>query len=57
MKKYGSTLLLALLISTGISAQELSPYILVGDTPNTLAETEQKVNEALKSAGFEIIKP
>ena len=55
MKKYGLTLLLTMLISIGISAQELSPYILVGDTPNNLAETEQKVNDALKSAGFEIL--
>lgn len=42
-------------ISTGISAQELSPYILVGESSNTLNETEQKVTNALKASGFEIL--
>ncbi len=42
-------------ISTGISAQELSPYILVGESSNTLNETEQKVTDALKASGFEIL--
>lgn len=42
-------------ISTGISAQELNPYILVGESSNTLNETEQKVTNALKASGFEIL--
>ncbi len=48
-------LLLVMLISTSISAQELNPYILVGESPNTLDETEQKVTDALKASGFEIL--
>ena len=48
-------LLLVMLISTSILAQELNPYILVGESPNTLDETEQKVTEALKASGFEIL--
>jgi uncharacterized protein (DUF302 family) len=55
MKRSGLTLFIILLISVSVAAQELSPYMLVGDTPNNLAETEQKVNDALKSAGFEIL--
>lgn len=43
------------IISGSISAQELSPYILVGESPNTLNETEQKVTDALKASGFEIL--
>ncbi len=42
-------------ISIDISAQELSPYILVGESSNTLNETEQKVTDALKASGFEIL--
>lgn len=48
-------LLLVMLISANISAQELSPYILVGESPNTLDETEQKVTDVLKASGFEIL--
>lgn len=48
-------LLLVMLISMSITAQELSPYILVGESPNTLDETEQKVTNALKASGFEIL--
>lgn len=47
--------LLVTIISGSISAQELSPYILVGESPNTLNETEQKVTDALKASGFEIL--
>ena len=47
--------LLVLLISTKLSAQELNPYILVGESANTLEVTEQKVTEALKASGFEIL--
>jgi len=51
-----NTLILAVLfISTSLSAQELNPYILVGDSPNTLDATEQTVKEALKASGFEIL--
>ncbi len=48
-------LLLVMLVSAGVSAQELNPYILVGDSPNTLDKTEQKVIDALKASGFEIL--
>jgi hypothetical protein len=48
-------LLLVMSVSTSISAQELNPYILVGESPNTLDETEQKVTDALKASGFEIL--
>lgn len=48
-------LLLVMLISTSILAQELNPYILVGESPNTLDETGQKVTEALKASGFEVL--
>jgi len=47
--------LLVLFISTNLSAQELNPYILVGESSNTLEVTEQKVTEALKASGFEIL--
>ncbi|MGB5323492.1 hypothetical protein [Lutimonas sp.] len=47
--------LLVTFISKSISAQELSPYILVGESPNSLNETEQKVTDALKASGFEIL--
>jgi len=51
-----NTLILAvLLISTSLSAQELNPYILVGDSPNTLDATEQTVKGALEASGFEIL--
>ena len=48
-------LLLVMSVSTSISAQELNPYILVGESPNTLDETEQKVTDALEASGFEIL--
>ena len=44
-----------MLFSSHISAQELSPYILVGDSSNSLEVTEQKVTEALKASGFNIL--
>jgi len=47
--------LLVLLISTNLSAQELNPFILVGESPNSLEVTEQKVTDALKASGFEIL--
>ncbi|MCP4884472.1 MAG: hypothetical protein GY908_11845 [Flavobacteriales bacterium] len=55
-KSIFNTLILAVLfISTGLSAQELSPYILVGDTPDKLDATEQTVTAALEASGFEIL--
>ena len=47
--------LLVLLVSTNLSAQELNPYILVGESSNSLEVTEQKVTEALEASGFEIL--
>lgn len=57
MKKLilNTLILTVLFISTSLSAQELSPYMLVGDSPNTLDATEQKVIDALKAADFEIL--
>lgn len=57
MKKIilNALMLTVLFISTSLSAQELSPYMLVGDSPNTLDATEQKVIDALKAADFEIL--
>lgn len=43
-----------ILVSGNLSAQ-LSPYVLVGDSPNSLEQTEQKVTDALKASGFEIL--
>jgi len=39
----------------GISAQEISPYIKVGDSPNSLEKTEKIVTNALEEKGFEIL--
>lgn len=50
-----SLFLLLTFVFTKGAAQELNPYILVGDSPNTLDETEQKVTDALKASGFEIL--
>ena len=57
MKKYilNTLILSVLFISTNLSAQELSPYLLVGDSPNKLEATEQKVTAALEAADFEIL--
>jgi len=44
-----------LFISTTLYAQEINPYILVGDAQNNLKETEQIVTDALKASGFEIL--
>jgi hypothetical protein len=38
-----------------ISAQEISPYIKVGDSPNSLEKTEKIVTHALEEKGFEIL--
>lgn len=43
-----------ILVSGSLSAQ-LSPYILVGNSSNSLEQTEQKVTDALNASGFEII--
>jgi len=48
------SLIILFLSTTGI-AQEISPYILVGDSPNSLEETEKNVSDAMRTAGFEII--
>ena len=47
--------LISLFISTISIAQEISPYILVGESPNSLEETEKTVNDKMRAAGFEII--
>lgn len=49
------SLLFITMISTSLTAQEISPYMLVGDAPYSLEETEQKVSDALQAAGFEIL--
>ena len=49
------SILFIAMISTSLKAQEISPYMLVGDAPYTLEETEQKVSDALKAAGFKIL--
>jgi len=48
------SLIILFLSTTGI-AQEISPYILVGESPNSLEETEKSVSDAMREAGFEII--
>ncbi len=57
MKKllYNQLTLIILFLSTSVLGQEISPYILVGNSPNSLEETEKKINETMRSAGFEII--
>lgn len=47
--------LLIMLMYTGMSAQDLNPYILVGDSSNNMKETESKVTSALQAFGFEIL--
>lgn len=47
--------LIILFLSTNSMAQELSPYILVGESPNSLEETEKNVSDAMRAKGFEII--
>lgn len=49
------SLLFVILISRGLIAQEINPYILVGQSPSSLEETGQKISNALKAAGFEIL--
>lgn len=57
MKKllYIQLTLIILFLSTSVLGQEISPYILVGNSPNSLEESEKKINESMRSAGFEII--
>jgi len=45
--------LISLFISTTGITQEISPYILVGESPNSLDETEKTVNDKMRAAGFE----
>jgi len=42
-------------ISTSIQAQEISPYILVGESSSSLEDTETMVIDKISSAGFEVI--
>ena len=47
--------LITFLVSTSGISQELSPYILVGESSNSIEETEKTVNDKMRAAGFEII--
>ena len=57
MKKslFLSTILILFFLSANLSAQEINPYILVGENPGTLENTEKMLIEKMQSAGFEII--
>jgi len=57
MKKYLflSTIFILFFFSTNLSAQEISPYILVGENPGSIENTEKMLIEKMQSAGFEII--
>ena len=57
MKKFSflQLVILTVLFYTGASAQELSPYILVGDASSNMEETVKKVSESLTASGFEIL--
>lgn len=46
---------LVLSISTSGQAQEISPYILVGENSSSLEDTEKMVIDKISSAGFEVI--
>lgn len=48
-------LIFTFLFYSGVSAQELSPYILVGDSQNNMEETARTVTKALTDSGFEIL--
>lgn len=47
--------LLLVLSSSSIYSQDISPYILVGETAETIENTENLVVEKMTAAGFEII--
>jgi len=57
MRKFVCTLLAILALSgfNSLNAQELSPYILVGETASTLENAETEIKEALIGKGFEIL--
>ena len=48
-------LLVVIFFSFSLKAQEISPYISVGETPNSLEQTEKAVVKALEASGFDII--
>lgn len=47
--------LLIAFISIGLSAQELSPYMLVAESDLTIESAELKIKSALENQGFELI--
>lgn len=49
------TSLFILLITSSLYAQEINPYILVGENPESLEHTEKLVVEKMTAAGFEVI--
>lgn len=57
MRKFAYIIIAILALSglNDLNAQELSPYVLVGETDLTLENAEAKINEALVAKGFEIL--
>ncbi len=47
--------LVVLFFSVSLVAQKINPYVLVGESPESLENTEKIVIDQMKAAGFEII--
>ena len=47
--------IIIIFFSFSVDAQEISPYVSVGEVPNSLEETEKTVVDALVKSGFEIL--
>src|SRR5210317_573448 len=47
--------IIIIFFSFSMDAQEISPYVSVGEVPNSLEETEKTVVDALVKSGFEIL--
>lgn len=55
MKNIFTGLVLILIISTGSFAQDLSPYIKIGETSESMQQASEKITQALQNNSFTIL--